>query len=415
MDMPKIPWMHPDEIKMIEKYLGPNKIMLEWGSGGSTLYFSRKVKQYFAIEHDQHWYNELKENVPENVTLIYRAPNQKVPIAESSYLTHKDYIDAAADFGVKFDFVLIDGRSRFACSQFILDHLHKNSVVFFHDFYKRGRDRYRKALEYYNLKESVTNTKQGLAVLTPKYHFKRNYADLLMKIIYAAVHKESLSVVRLGDGEYLAATSPESQSERNNVPFQKHMGYVPSMQIKKEISQNIIDSAKQADILCLNEYADPKWAIPRNYFFKIRNNLYYYTADFHIYWMREQIFDTIFLQFNNVLIINGHDLRSQLKQKYPHLQNIDFLEIPKQPRYFKEKRNHYPDYFKKVISEINSRDLYGYLCLIGGGFIGKKYVIECAKRGGVALDIGSVFDRWAGFITRGKQKGFEKSDNQFKL
>ena len=37
--------MTKNEIECIEKYLKPTDIMLEWGAGGSTLYFSRKVKR----------------------------------------------------------------------------------------------------------------------------------------------------------------------------------------------------------------------------------------------------------------------------------------------------------------------------------------------------------------------------------
>ncbi len=35
------PWMDTEEIKLIEKYVHTNASMLEFGSGGSTLYFSR--------------------------------------------------------------------------------------------------------------------------------------------------------------------------------------------------------------------------------------------------------------------------------------------------------------------------------------------------------------------------------------
>ena len=48
-------WMSQEEIDVITKYLSPDKHMLEWGAGGSTLFFSTLVKTYTSIEHDNDW------------------------------------------------------------------------------------------------------------------------------------------------------------------------------------------------------------------------------------------------------------------------------------------------------------------------------------------------------------------------
>ena len=50
------PWMSKEEIKLIEKYLNKNQVVLEWGSGGSTAHFSKFVKEWYSIEHDKDWY-----------------------------------------------------------------------------------------------------------------------------------------------------------------------------------------------------------------------------------------------------------------------------------------------------------------------------------------------------------------------
>ncbi len=55
------PWMNQKEVELIEKYLNKDTIMLEWGSGGSTLYFSKKVKTLYSIEHDKTYYNKIKK------------------------------------------------------------------------------------------------------------------------------------------------------------------------------------------------------------------------------------------------------------------------------------------------------------------------------------------------------------------
>jgi hypothetical protein len=45
----------------------------------------------------------------------------------------------------------------------------------------------------------------------------------------------------------------------------------------------------------------------------------------------------------------------------------------------------------------------GRLVLVGAGYAGKLIVHEARRRGGIALDLGSIFDRWMGVHTRSYQ------------
>ena len=56
-------WMHPKEKELITKHFSPQKTMLEWGSGGSTVEFSPQLKEYYSIEHNLEWYNKVKEEI----------------------------------------------------------------------------------------------------------------------------------------------------------------------------------------------------------------------------------------------------------------------------------------------------------------------------------------------------------------
>ena len=53
--IPSTPLMCKEDINFIESFLSPTDIMLEWGSGGSTMYFAPKVSKYYSIEHDVTW------------------------------------------------------------------------------------------------------------------------------------------------------------------------------------------------------------------------------------------------------------------------------------------------------------------------------------------------------------------------
>jgi hypothetical protein len=168
------PWMSNIEIKKIEQYLNPTDVFLEWGSGGSTLYFSKFVQKYISIEYDLNWYRHINYRISNekltNIDYIYCAPNKHLifPIFHSKsnpedFIDYVNIIDNFAD--MIYDGVLIDGRSRVSCSKKILPYLHKDSIVFVHDFFNRVS--YHNILENYNLIDAIY-TGQSLAILKKK-------------------------------------------------------------------------------------------------------------------------------------------------------------------------------------------------------------------------------------------------------
>ena len=54
------PLRFKEEYKFIEKYLNKDDILLEWGSGNGTIYFSGLVKKLISIEHDVDYYNLIQ-------------------------------------------------------------------------------------------------------------------------------------------------------------------------------------------------------------------------------------------------------------------------------------------------------------------------------------------------------------------
>jgi hypothetical protein len=56
----------------------------------------------------------------------------------------------------------------------------------------------------------------------------------------------------------------------------------------------------------------------------------------------------------------------------------------------------FPNRYLEVLDDLARRDLGGSLVLVGAGPLGKHFVLGAKAVGGVALDIGSVLDIWAG-------------------
>ena len=55
-----------------EKEVRRNFVMLEMGSGGSTLFFANKVKSLISLEHDARWGEKVQKVIPSNVTYYCR-------------------------------------------------------------------------------------------------------------------------------------------------------------------------------------------------------------------------------------------------------------------------------------------------------------------------------------------------------
>jgi hypothetical protein len=166
------PWMSDTEIAKIEKYLDPKYTFLEWGSGGSTLYFSKLIYKYISIEHDINWYNQIKleiqNNNLSNVNYLYCSPDNPIvlPVWEGRTEDFISYINMIDDVPIeKYDIVLIDGRCRVECAKKILNYIDKSSIVFIHDFFNRPK--YFSVLDDYDLIDSIRNG-QSLAVLKKK-------------------------------------------------------------------------------------------------------------------------------------------------------------------------------------------------------------------------------------------------------
>jgi protein O-GlcNAc transferase len=164
------PWMHETEVALILKHLYYTDVMLEWGSGGSTTYFPHFVKDYYSIEHDTEWAERVKAQAPDNVQyhhVPWDAP-RTIPTQRSQFETYIKHVDT---LGVsKFDKVLIDGRARGWCAEYVLPYLHKDSIIFIHDFWNRPQ--YHVVFEWYTEVASVKGGNlQTIVALQPKPEF----------------------------------------------------------------------------------------------------------------------------------------------------------------------------------------------------------------------------------------------------
>ena len=84
----EIPWIAPDAIRELDKILQKGMTVLEFGSGGSTLFFSKRCLSVLSFESDLEWINKLSKIILEknytNVTIKHFL-DDKIEIPDSHY------------------------------------------------------------------------------------------------------------------------------------------------------------------------------------------------------------------------------------------------------------------------------------------------------------------------------------------
>ena len=114
---PEAPWLTAQAIVLLENWLRPTDIGIEWGSGRSTAWFASHVTKVLSIEDNRQWYDRVsamlrEKSLQEKVDYRYVAcPHIEIDEPETA-----DYAlaaDAIADGTA--DFVLVDGNIRATC------------------------------------------------------------------------------------------------------------------------------------------------------------------------------------------------------------------------------------------------------------------------------------------------------------
>lgn len=127
------PWINFEVRSFIESVLTAESIVFEYGSGGSTLFYSKRAKRVFSVEHEPDWFERVKSALTErgfaNCDLVLippeRANSTETPENWEAYISTDEhykgysfckYVASIDSFPEEFfDFVAIDGRARQSC------------------------------------------------------------------------------------------------------------------------------------------------------------------------------------------------------------------------------------------------------------------------------------------------------------
>lgn len=137
------PWITFESKDFLDTYLDKDKKVFEWGSGGSTIYFSSRVSKIVSIEHNKEWFEKvasaIKDKEINNIEYLLVEPKEKSESNGSSCLS-SDINYAGKDFfeycnvinnypDNYFDLIVIDGRVRNCCINKAIKKLSSDGLI----------------------------------------------------------------------------------------------------------------------------------------------------------------------------------------------------------------------------------------------------------------------------------------------
>ncbi len=135
----ELPWFPYAAIDFLDRFVEPHMTVCEYGSGGSTLFFARRVKSVFSIEDNPHWFElvstRLKQEHLTNVSLNLHPFDFKKPVG----FENSSYLKAIPD--EKFDVIVIDGSEEWTqvrpiCFEKAQTHVKKGGLIVVDDSWR---------------------------------------------------------------------------------------------------------------------------------------------------------------------------------------------------------------------------------------------------------------------------------------
>jgi len=246
--------------------------------------------------------------------------------------------------------------------------------------------------------------------------------ELLIVLINAIEEKKPYSMVRLGDGEGRILGYPLVFDDRvyvNQVlTYQFGRGVLKRLEVEfgerylecsmSELKGFIINAISNADVIgapswlhfraevteenivplaaqsvCL-EYVKPEHdrgcLVFDHFVFK----------PFH----QNGFFKQLLSHVDKLHIVSHTDISDRIKEHF-NLKDCEHIKIPGHQSFMDTKELHYPVVYKDILKKLAMAS-QGDVYFVAAGYLGKHYCNHIKNSGGIAIDIGSIFDGWCG-------------------
>lgn len=133
---PDAPWLTAEATALLERWLRPRHVGIEWGSGRSTRWFARRVGHLLSVEHHAGWHAMVSSQLADDgiTNVDYRLlPCEPERVETPEWIAAmfaSAYVRAVDAFGPRsLDFALVDGMYRSACAIAVIPKLRSGALL----------------------------------------------------------------------------------------------------------------------------------------------------------------------------------------------------------------------------------------------------------------------------------------------
>jgi hypothetical protein len=123
-----VPWISWPCIDFLKSQLKPEFKVFEYGGGGSTVFFLKRVARLVTIESNEYWKNQLAENLSPELKRNWELRFVKADSNDAD--AKREYIESVATGG-PWDVVLVDGWNRQHCAEAAREFVKPGGILVF--------------------------------------------------------------------------------------------------------------------------------------------------------------------------------------------------------------------------------------------------------------------------------------------
>lgn len=131
LEHPECPWLPRSTVLLLDNWLKPTDVGIEWGSGRSTVWLAERVAQLTSVEHDEAWYGRVQASLDVR-GLRSKVDYRLVPclLDEQAEPVSHPYAEVAREIADgTIDFALVDGNIRLTCVRLALSKLKPGGLL----------------------------------------------------------------------------------------------------------------------------------------------------------------------------------------------------------------------------------------------------------------------------------------------
>lgn len=127
---PHAPWLVAGAISLLETWLRKDDVVVEFGSGRSTLWLAARVARVISVEHDPGWHARVTAQLEAAEVSNVEYHHAAIASGDRPELQEEAYLRPATEaLAGSVDMVLVDGILRDAAAVWALEHVRRGGIV----------------------------------------------------------------------------------------------------------------------------------------------------------------------------------------------------------------------------------------------------------------------------------------------